>query len=79
MMLMRVTDMFMTFPSLVIIITVASVLGPSIYNTMLVIGVLTWPASARLVRGQFLSLREQQFVLAARSIGVQAGRSPSST
>jgi len=49
---------------------VASVLGPSIYNTMLVIGILTWTGTARLVRGQFLSLREQQFVLAARSIGV---------
>jgi peptide/nickel transport system permease protein len=68
--LMRVTDMFMAFPSLVLIITVASALGPSIYNTMLVIGVLTWPGIARLVRGQFLSLREQQFVLAARSVGV---------
>jgi peptide/nickel transport system permease protein len=70
MLLMRFTDMVMTFPSLVIIITVASVLGPSIYNTMLVIGILTWTGTARLVRGQFLSLREQQFVLAARSIGV---------
>jgi len=68
--LMRFTDMVMAFPSLVMIITVASVLGPSIYNTMLVIGILTWPGIARLVRGQFLSLREQQFVLAARSIGV---------
>ncbi len=68
--LMRFTDMVMAFPSLVMIITVASVLGPSIYNTMLVIGILTWPGIARLVRGQFLSFREQQFVLAARSIGV---------
>jgi peptide/nickel transport system permease protein len=70
MILMRLTDMVMAFPSLVIIITVASVLGPSVYNAMLVIGLLTWPSVARLVRGQFLSLREQQFVLAARSIGV---------
>jgi peptide/nickel transport system permease protein len=67
---MRVTDMVMAFPPLVLIITVASVLGPSIYNTMLVIGLLSWPGIARLVRGQFLSLREQQFVLAARSTGV---------
>ena len=63
MLLMRFTDMVMTFPSLVIIITVASVLGPSIYNTMLVIGMLTWTGTARIVRGQILSLREQQFVL----------------
>lgn len=71
MLLMRFTDMVMTFPSLVIIITVAAMLGPSIYNTMIVIGALTWTGTARLVRGQFLSLREQQFVLAARSIGVE--------
>ena len=70
MLMMRFTDMVMAFPSLVMIITIASVLGPSIYNTMLVIGILTWPGTARLVRGQFLSFREQQFVLAARSIGV---------
>lgn len=70
MLLMRFTDMVMAFPSLVMIITIASALGPSIYNTMLVIGVLTWPGIARLVRGQFLSFREMQFVLAARSIGV---------
>ena len=68
--LMRVTDMVMAFPSLVMIITIAAVLGPSIYNTMLIIGVLSWPGTARLVRGQFLSFREQQFVLAARATGV---------
>jgi peptide/nickel transport system permease protein len=69
--LMRITDMVMTFPSLVIIIAMAAVLGSSIYTTMIVIGALGWPATARLVRGQFLSLREQQFVIAARSIGVK--------
>lgn len=71
--LMRLTDVFMTFPSLVIIITVAAAMGPSVYNAMLVIGLLTWPSIARLVRGQFLTLREQQFVRAARSIGVPRG------
>lgn len=68
--LMRFTDMVMAFPSLVMIITIAAVLGPSIYNTMLVIGGLTWPGIARLVRSQFLSFREQQFILAAHAIGV---------
>jgi peptide/nickel transport system permease protein len=70
MLLMRVTDMVMTFPPLVIIIAVAAATGPSIYNTMIIIGLLSWPGTARLVRGQFLSLREQQFVTAARAIGV---------
>jgi peptide/nickel transport system permease protein len=68
--LMRLTDMVMTFPTLVIIITVAAAMGPSVYNAMLIIGLLTWPSISRLVRGQFLTLREQQFVRAARSIGV---------
>lgn len=70
MILMRLTDMVMTFPSLVIIITVAAAMGPSVYNAMLIIGLLTWPSIARLVRSQYLSLRTQQFVTAARSIGV---------
>jgi peptide/nickel transport system permease protein len=68
--LMRLTDMVMTFPTLVVIITVAAAMGPSVYNAMLIIGLLTWPSISRLVRGQFLTLREQQFVRAARSIGV---------
>jgi peptide/nickel transport system permease protein len=50
------------------------VLGPSIYNVMLGIGLLRWPAVCRLVRAQVLSLREQDFVLAARSVGVPAPR-----
>jgi peptide/nickel transport system permease protein len=68
--LMRLTDMVMTFPTLVVIITVAAAMGPSVYNAMLIIGLLTWPSISRLVRSQFLTLREQQFVRAARSIGV---------
>jgi peptide/nickel transport system permease protein len=68
--IMRVADIVMAFPTLVIIITIASVLGPSIYNVMLVIGLLGWPPIARIVRGMFLSLREQEFVVAARAVGV---------
>jgi peptide/nickel transport system permease protein len=69
MLFMRLTDMVMSFPSLVIIITLVAVIGPSIYNSMFAIGVLGWPGLARLVRGQFLSLREQDFVTAAECIG----------
>lgn len=68
--IMRLADIVMAFPTLVIIITIASVLGPSIYNVMLVIGLLGWPPIARIVRGMFLSLREQEFVVAARAVGV---------
>jgi peptide/nickel transport system permease protein len=68
--IMRVTDVFMCFPSLIIIITVVAFVGPSIYNVMLVIGLLEWPGTCRLVRGQVLSLREKEFVEAARALGV---------
>jgi peptide/nickel transport system permease protein len=65
----RLTDTVMCFPSLVIIIAAVAILGPSIYNVMIVIGLLSWPGICRLVRAQFLSLREREFVEAARSIG----------
>jgi peptide/nickel transport system permease protein len=72
--LMRLADVVMSFPSLVLIITVASVVGPSIYNVMLVIGLLGWPPIARIVRGMFLSLRKREFVLAAQASGVGSTR-----
>jgi peptide/nickel transport system permease protein len=72
--IMRLADIVMAFPALVLIITIASVVGPSIYNIMLVIGFLGWPSIARIVRGMFLSLREREFVLAARAGGVQNTR-----
>ena len=68
--LMRLADVVMAFPSLVLIITIASVVGPSIYNVMLVIGLLGWPPIARIVRGMFLSLRKREFVVAAQASGV---------
>jgi peptide/nickel transport system permease protein len=62
-------DMVLTFPRLVIIIAFVAAVGPSIFNTMLVIGLLSWPSIARLTRGEILALRGQEFVLAARSLG----------
>lgn len=67
--LQRLTDTVMCFPPLVVIIAAVSITGPSIWNVMLIIGLLTWTGTCRLVRGQFLSLREQAFVEAARSVG----------
>jgi peptide/nickel transport system permease protein len=67
----RFTDTVMCFPSLVIIIGMVAILGPSVYNVMLVIGLLSWPGICRLVRGQFLSLREKEFVEAARALGAR--------
>lgn len=66
----RLTEMVMTLPTLLIIITVVSLVGPSIYNIFLTIGLLGWTGVCRLVRAEFLSLRERDFVTSARAVGV---------
>jgi len=68
--LMRITDVFLAFPPLLLAIAVAAALGSSFTNAMVAIAVTWWPWYARLVRAQTLSLRERFFVEAARSIGV---------
>ncbi len=65
----RLVDVFTSIPSLVLAITVAAVWGPGLYKLMAVIGVISWPSVARLVRGQVLSLREREFILASRGVG----------
>jgi peptide/nickel transport system permease protein len=69
MIIQRFVDVVMAFPSLIIILVFIALLGPSIYNVMIAIGLLSWPGPTRLVRGQFLQLREVDYVLAARCIG----------
>jgi peptide/nickel transport system permease protein len=71
---MRFTDVILSFPSLIIIMTVVAALGASVLNIILVLGLLNWPAIARLLRGELLSLREREFILAAKAIGVPSGQ-----
>ena len=71
--MMRVTDIFFAFPSLILAMAIAGALGPSLQNALIAVAVVTWPVYARLIRGQVLVLREREFVLAARSIGVGSG------
>lgn len=68
--IMRFVDMVLCFPFLVIAITMASILGPSIWNVMIIIGILGWPKIARIVRAEILSLKEREFVEAARALGL---------
>ena len=68
--IMRAIDIVLSFPSLMLILTAVAVTGPSIYNIMIILGLLEWPQVARLVRGPLLSLREQEFALAAQAVGV---------
>ncbi|MBX5465352.1 MAG: ABC transporter permease [Clostridia bacterium] len=72
--LMRFTDMFLAFPSLILAMAIAAVLGPSLPNTLVAIAAVQWPAYARLMRGQVLALREALYVEAARSLGARPGR-----
>lgn len=65
----RFTDLMMTFPTLVIILTLVAIVGPSLLNIMLVLGLLGWPVPCRIVRAQVLALRTQDYVLAARAAG----------
>lgn len=66
---MRLVDIVMAFPLLIIAIALVGVLGQSENNIILALALVIWPASARLVRSQVLSLKEAEFVTAARSIG----------
>ncbi|QUH20989.1 oligopeptide ABC transporter permease [Alkaliphilus sp. B6464] len=68
--IMRVADVFACLPFLPIAITIVAMLKPSIYNIMLVIGVLGWPGIARIVRAEILSLREREFMEAATALGI---------
>jgi peptide/nickel transport system permease protein len=72
--IMRVTDIVMCFPTLIIIITLVSFVGPSIYNIMIAVGIFSWPALCRLVRAEFLRLRAMDYVLAAHCLGVRPHR-----
>lgn len=74
MFVMRFTDVFLTFPPIIIMLAIAAFVGQSIVNVILIIGLLSWPTTARLVRGQVLAVREEQFVLASRSLGARNSR-----
>jgi peptide/nickel transport system permease protein len=67
-------DIMLCFPSFFLILTVVALLPPSIFNIMVVIGLTSWMGATRFVRAEFLSLRERDFVTAARALGVADGR-----
>jgi peptide/nickel transport system permease protein len=68
--IMRMVDIMLCFPSFFLILTVVALLPASIYNIMIVIGLTSWMGTTRFVRAEFLSLREQDFVSAAKALGV---------
>lgn len=72
--IMRFTDMVMAFPRLVLLIMIIALFEPSFTLIILVLGLTQWPGTARLVRGEVLSLREQEYVEAARALGFGRAR-----
>jgi len=72
--LMRFTDVFYAFPDLLFVIIITAALGASFVNILIAIGLVNWTDLARLVRGQLMTLREREFVSAARSLGAPSGR-----
>ncbi len=72
--IMRLVDVMLCFPSFFLILTVVALLPASIYNIMAVIGLTSWMGTARFVRAEFLALREQDFVAAARALGLSDAR-----
>jgi ABC-type dipeptide/oligopeptide/nickel transport system permease subunit len=72
--LMRLMDLMLAFPSILLAIVVVAVLGPSLNNAMLAVGIVSIPQYARLVRASVLSIREQDYVTAARALGAGDAR-----
>lgn len=72
--IMRIVDVVIAFPFLILAIAIVAIVGPSLTNMMLVLGGVVWIDYARVIRGMFLSLKEEEFVVAARVIGVKNRR-----
>lgn len=71
---MRLTDIFLTIPALILALAIAAALGPSLRNAMLALAFVWWPGFSRLTQAQFLSLRHQVYVESARSVGAGHSR-----
>jgi peptide/nickel transport system permease protein len=72
--IMRVTDIFLSFPSLVLAMVICAAMGRSLENVMIAMTIVWWPGYARLVRGQVLSVRENKYIEAARALGAKDRR-----
>lgn len=71
MIIMRCADIFMSFPSMVLILVLASILGQSIFTVTVVIGILGWPEFARLIYSSVLSIREKDYVESGKAVGTK--------
>lgn len=72
--IMRITDVFMSFPYIMFILVVASIVGPGLTNIILILGILGWPGIARLVRGNVLAIKQSDYVKAGIALGYSTPR-----
>jgi len=72
--LMRVTDVFLIIPALPLVLVFVAVFGPSVFNVIVMIGILSWPALARIVRAETLSIMGRDFIAAEKTMGASHGR-----
>lgn len=72
--LMRITDVFLAFPSIILAMAIAAALGPSMINAIITIAIISWPTYARVARGAVLSVKTFEYVEAARAVGVPGYR-----
>ena len=72
--LMRTADIFLTLPTLPLILVIAALLGPSLLNIMLIIGITSWPFMARLVRSNVLSMTQREFIQIEKVMGASTSR-----
>jgi peptide/nickel transport system permease protein len=70
--LMRITEIFQTIPAFFMALVLVTLFGSNVWNVIILLGVLSWPRTARLVRAEFLSLKEREFVEAARAVGASS-------
>lgn len=71
--LMRVTEAFQTLPSFILLLLLVIIVGSSMFSVTVAIGIVSWPAVARLTRAEFLTLRNREFVQACRTVGLTDG------
>jgi peptide/nickel transport system permease protein len=72
--IMRITDIFLAFPPLILAMAIVAAIGPSLTTVMIALTVVWWPSYARLIRGDILQVREEDYIEASRGLGASSGR-----
>ncbi|MBE9513631.1 MAG: ABC transporter permease [Chloroflexi bacterium] len=72
--IMRITDIFLAFPALILAMAIVSAIGPSVRSVMIALTAVSWPSYARLIRGDILQVREEDYIEASRGLGASSGR-----